>query len=435
MLVEKQISISSYLKVLNSGIALFFSLTMLIPLSAFIFSVLVDSHDLDKKSGASLFFQDKEGEKKRVSLTDQKLENSFISLNNNELKTVFFPDFEKEFVVLEHTQRPDLVKKEDLFLVGLESSQEKRLAYQGEKIYLTCKNGQEISFALSQTPFWCQFYEKECGRFEVQFAAEFKGVDKTSLYSDNQMFVVDLKKDFSTGAIFCENKLALISQFLAKVKIYEPDLFIQLYGGKSFEGVKGLYRMISGSDSFFIKEGEFFVWRNGKLEQEKNRTQNAPLLLVKSLDSFKCEIVVWDSEGIYNKFITIPLTKNAPSNLKLGEFFSKIHQRTDVSVTCQLHGRNVIVRKGDWLLCQKGQFRNLRTADEIKDYLRYALKGELFIFDGIVKKEGVTLFTGHLFNEERTALKKVEIALAERKKAPPSKKKETKVAPQQVRDE
>jgi hypothetical protein len=129
------------------------------------------------------------------------------------------------------------------------------------------------------------------------------------------------------------------------------------------------------------------------------------------------------------------VNKLPPSILKIGDFFNKIHQRTEFSVTCQLHNRNVILRKGDWFLYHKGNFRSLRTPDEIKDYLRYALKGELFIFDGIVKKEGVTLFAGHLFNEERTGIKKIEIPLLERKKTQPIKKKESKVVPVQVKDE
>lgn len=435
MLVEKPISTCSYIRILNVGIALFFTLTTLIPLSAFIFSVLFDTSDLHTNAWSSIFFKDNGNEKRKGSLTGKKIENSFIFLNNNEMKMAFLPNFEKQFVLLQHVARPDLVKKEDLYLVGLESSHEKRLASQGEKIFLTCKDDEEIFFAKRETPFWCQFYLKENKEVEVHLFADLKGEDKTSLYSYNQVFKTEFKKDFIQSGESEKNELAPLSAFLKRVKVTEPDLLIQMYGGKTFDSVKGLYRMSSDSKCFYIKQGDLFVWRGENLEQEKSRTQNHPLLLVKSLDSYNCEVVLWDSEGIYNKSITIPVGKTSGSSIKIGDFFHKIHQRTDASVTCQLDRRNVIIRKGDWFLMDKGHFRNLRTAEEIKDYLRYRIKGELFIFDGIVKKEGVTLFAGHLFNEERTVLKKVEIPLAERKKAPPIKKKETKVAPQQVKDE
>jgi hypothetical protein len=435
MLIEKEISVSSYQRILNLGIALFFSLAVLIPLGAFVESVLLDSSDFSSNSWSSLIGREKESEKKRVLSTDEKIKNSFISFNTNVLKNFPFPELEKQFVILEHISRPDFIKKEGLFLIGLENSHEKRLASQGQKIFLECKNEEKISFSDENTPFWLEFYVKENGLVEVRLFSEFKERDDSVFYSYNQVFVTSFKKDFSQSSGFEKNDLAPMIAFLGKIKVSEPDLLIEMYGGKTFESVKGLYRMSNNLDHFFIKAGELFAWRNGKLESEKNKTLNYPLLLVKSIDAYKCEMVLWDVEGIYCKSVTIPVSKSLPSALKIGDFFNKIHQRTEVSVTCQLHNRNIILRKGDWFLYHKGSFRNLRTADEIKDYLRYALKGELFIFDGIVKKEGVTLFAGHLFNEERTGIKKIEIPLAERKKTQPIKKKESKVAPVQVKDE
>ncbi len=435
MLIEKEISICSYQKILNLGIALFFGLTVLIPLGAFVESVLFDSSDFSSNSWASLIAKEKENEKKRILAIDEKIENSFISFNVNELKSFPFPELEKQFVILEHISRPDFIKKEGLFLIGLENSREKRLASQGQKIFLQCKNEREISFADEKTPFWCEFYLKENDAVEVLLSLEFKEKDHPPFYSHNQVFTTNFKKDFSMGGESEKNDLAPVIAFLGKIKVSEPDVLIEMYGGKTFESVKGLYRMSNNSDHFFIKPGELFVWRDGRLQSEKNKTLNYPLLLVKSIDAYKCEMVVWDVEGVYSKSVIIPVSKSLPSTVKIGDFFNKIHQRTEVSVTCQLHNRNVILRKGDWFLYQKGRFRSLRTADEIKDYLRYALKGELFIFDGIVKKEGVTLFVGHIFNEERTGIKKIEIPLTERKKTQPIKKKESKVAPVQVKDE
>ena len=440
MLVDKGISIHKYQLVLNTGNALFFSLTILIPLWSLMHYVILEKSDSGRNSWSNSFLSSSLRSfpsSKGGSLS----ENSFIAPAQERVCLLPLPELSKQLVVLEHIARPDCVKNGKLLLFGIEGSRQKLLVNIGEKVFLDCKNEKEISFSEEIGPFWFEANLLGDGQVEVALHAEFKGDNQEVIYKEVQNISLLMKKDFELASHGEKGTLAPIIDYLGKVKICETDLLIEMYGGKSFDDVKGSYRMYSDKirAPFFIKPGDLFVWKDGGLEEGKGATQEAtkgfPLLMIKSLDMQKCELLLWDTDGMYGKPITLAIGMAIPSQLKVQEFFLKLHQRTDASVTCQLHKRNVIIRKGDWLLYSKGKFRNLRTFDEVNDYLRYALKGELFIFDGLVKKEGITSFVGHLFNEERTQAKNVDLVLSERKKPAPLKKKDTKVLPVQVKDE
>lgn len=436
MLVDKGISIHKYQLVLNTGIALFFSMTILIPLWALMYYVIFEKPDSGRNNWASSFL----GPRSSPLLKGKKVgvsENSFMAPAAQKVCLLPLPELSKQLVVLEHIARPDGVENGKSLLFGIEGSCQKLLINMGEKVFLDCKNEKEIRFSKEIGPFWMEVNHFENGGVDVALHAEFKCDNQEILYKEVQNISLLMKKDFDRSSNGEKGSLAPIIDYLGKVKICETDLLIEMYGGKSFEGVKGSYRMYSDKSRapFFIKPGDLFIWKDGGLEEGKGATVGFPLLMVKSLDTQKCEFILWDTDGLYGKPIMIAIGMTIPSQLKPQEFFLKLHQRTDASVTCQLHKRNVILRKGDWLLYSNGRFRNLRTFDEVKDYLRYALKGELFIFDGLVKNEGITSFVGHLFNEERTQTKKVELVLSERKRAVPLKKRETKQVSVQVKDE
>ena len=435
MLITKGISVQRYQGILNIGIGLFFSLTILIPLWALVGYVLFERNDL---GSAYLSMSGRETPIKKVlGPSESLLDESIISLTNNEMCPIPFPDIASELVFLQHLIRPDCKKKNEVFLLGLEKSAQKRLVSIGEKVFLDVNKEKKLIFSELETPFWIDLICKKENEMEVDFHVCFSEENGGVIFEKNERLILQEKKDFVHSSGMEKGELGALTAFLGKVNICESDLLIEIYGGKSFDSVKNSFRMCGESLStpLYIKPGDLFIWRDGKLEVGEGDTEGYPLLLVRGIDQHKCEMWLWDKEGVYGKLITLQMTRGVPSSLKLQDFFLKLHQRTEASVTCQLHGRNVVLRKRDWLLYSKGRFRNLRTSDEVKDYLRYALKGELFIFDGIVKKDGVSLLVGQLFNEERSQVRKVEIPLSEKKKMIPTKKREPKAAAVQVKDE
>ncbi len=437
MLVERGISFPRYRQFLNLGIIFFVCALVVVPFWSLVIYVFNEKPVIRGENLGNSFDNLKSLSKRGTGKAKLSLNGALNPLGENDIARVKFPLLKDMLIFLENTPRPDHKKLRDVFVLGLEGSHEKKVFTDGEIVYLDCSSENEISFSEVISPFYFIPKFKENNELDIEFTIDFKGDDGEIIYQDSQNFTLKKKNNFAT--IFHGNmgELGPITDFLAKVKIYESDLFIQMYGGKSFDDIKSSYRIcFDNSESpLFIKAGDMFVWKDGRISQDIDKTEGLPLIKVTSLDTYKCELSLWDSEGIYNKVITLQISKPSSNSVKPQDIFLKLNQRTEASVTCQLNNRNVIIRKGDWLLHSKGKFRNLRTYDEVNDFLRYALKGELFIFDGIIKKEGVSLFVGHLFNEERSQAKTIEIPFSERKKQTPLKKKEIKPAAMQVKDE
>jgi hypothetical protein len=363
------------------------------------------------------------------------LDSSFISLKETRGSSLLLPEVLKQLVFLENLVRPDTHRAEQVFLIGLEKGCARRLVLQNQRVFLDCTSGSEIFFSEKATPFWLEVLSKDGVFITVELHVEFISDNGEVLYSEVKEVQLQEKKNIESSDRD-NGELFQMMTYLNSCKIFDADLLFELYGGESFKDVKGLHRMhIDGQNlPMYIKPGELLVWKEGALVKGVSQTKEFPIALVKSIDLQKCEIVLWDQEGLYCKTVAIPLTKSSTPAFRPAESFLKLHQRTDNSVTLQFLKRNIIFRKGDWILCSKDRFRNLRTFAELKECLGYAIKGELFIFDGMVKKEGLTFFTGSLFNEERTLVKKIEIALSESKKIGPVKKKEL-VVPAQGKNE
>ncbi len=425
MLVNVGVSSLRIQRVLNWGIVIFFSLIVFIPFGMFISSIVL--YEFDFQGNAR--FSNSVSVEKALSLPDEGLlDSSFISLRGDRVSSLLLPEVARKLAFFENFVRPDADIGEEVYLIELKGSGLRRFVLKGERVFLNWLSGSEISFSGVETPFWFQVISKGENALSVELHVEFRSEKGDIFYSESQL--VALEEIKYTEAFDGELvELSPIIAYLNGCKIFDPDILLELYGGESFKDVKGLYRIHSerNESPLYIKPGELFVWKEGRLVKEKLRSKDFPLILIKGIDNQKCEMVLWGREGFYSKTFFLPVTKVAPPSFKISESFLKLHQRTDYSATFQFLNRNSIIRKGDWILCSKDRFRNLRTFTELKECLSYTLKGELFIFDGIVKKEGLTFFTGSLFNEERTVVKKVEIAFSEPKKIAPFKKKETAI--------
>ena len=436
MLVEKGVSFPRYKQILNMGIVFFVCIAVIAPLWSLACYVFFDDFSIGVSPSKFQVINDRFSKEEKMK-NGSLFACSLNSLNERCLPSVKFPLLEDRLILLEDTPRPDQNKIGHVFVLGLEGSHQKRVFTDGEIVYLNCLSEDEISFSDHKTPFYFTPKFRESNELEIIFSIEFHDEEDALIFIDSQSFALKKKSNFASPFLGVKGEMGLLCQFLSNLKIYEADLLMQIYGGTEFDELKASYRMYSGFSDFisYIKPYDLFIWKDEKLVLEDSKTEGFPLVKIMHIDKQKCELIAWDSEGVYSKLITLNLCKTSPFAIKPQELFLKLHQRTEASVTCQLHNRNVIIRKGDWLLYSKGKFRNLRTYDEVNDFLRYALKGELFIFDGIIKKEGPSLFVGHLFNEERSQAKIIEIPFSERKKQLALKKKEIKQIPMQVKDE
>jgi len=63
----------------------------------------------------------------------------------------------------------------------------------------------------------------------------------------------------------------------------------------------------------------------------------------------------------------------------------------------------------DWLLRTPEGWIKLSTVQEIDDYVERRLQGPLFVFDGVISREGRQMLLGSLFNPARTERQEIEL--------------------------
>jgi hypothetical protein len=333
----------------------------------------------------------------------KKKEIQTRALDRDESIWLPLPDLEKKLIYLQHNGRPDCLSAESAIYLALSGGKEKIRVSQGERVYLQCIDEENLSFSKEKSPFWIETELDPSGKLDVLFKVEYPGVE-------DRKFLLE-EKGVASTALLETGSMGEMRRFLNGGKVYLPDLLRSRYGGAEFSKTSGLHRLELKGEALFLKAGDLFVWKGGKFLKGEKETRGLPLLYVKSIEQGQCHCFLWDEEGFNSCKTEFPIVQPEQPISKMQSILVRLHQRTDSSVTCMLQNRNQILKEGDWLLSSKQGWHNLHSAKELKEYLRYALKGELFIFDGIVKKDSGTFFTGHLFDETRALCQKVELPL------------------------
>lgn len=77
-----------------------------------------------------------------------------------------------------------------------------------------------------------------------------------------------------------------------------------------------------------------------------------------------------------------------------------------------------MLKQGDWMLKTAQGWHLLKKTDLLDQALQFAMRGELFIFDELVKENGKSVVKGHLFDEMRVQMVPVSIPIiSEKEKA------------------
>lgn len=390
-----------------STILLFCLITAIVMLT---FS-LVFKHQEEKE-----FLQESTSSKKGEKPSDNPLNLEMLNPLKS-FESFYAQDLAKQLLFLGKNSRPDAEEEESKALIGLKGSGQTHLVEPGEKLYLAYKE-RNLIFSREPTLLWIKI--KEIDEEKLRFDSAF------ILTSDETAEVYQEKTHGevlqNTENIFKEDVLETpYFQSLEKVKWWHPDLFYEVYGGKEFESAKGSQRIEFDSQDpsiYFVRPGTILVFKDSRwqLDDDKEVTREYPIAKILAVTPSRMEIKVWEENGIGFKTLSILPEKIKPLNIKAEEIFSKIRQRTATQVSCKIGSKHALLKKGDWLLRTSNQWRLLKTLEEIEKYLSFELQGELFVFDGIEKNQGIAVFKGHLFDTMRVQMQMVRIPLATPKK-------------------
>ena len=320
------------------------------------------------------------------------------------------PQIHDQLIFINNNSRPDLDQYDKTILLGMKNCDNIVGVSPNEKLYFKCSDSERLIFSDTPTPYWAEITDVG-NNLEVMWFVQYKNHSGDVMHENSEKFFLE-----KTPSNNCKTSTALteIQNSLSPAKLYLPDCVMGIYGGKLFEKEKESHRLNLNPEKnnlLFIKNGDLLSFNNGIWEKDGCDTHLKPLLRIEEITTKECTCSLWSADGLESKRVTIPVNNAGPIMSKGHEIFTKIYQRNNNSVMCNICGKNMIFREGDWILKHKYGWRKINTLSELKDYLIYSLKGELFIFDGIEKRDGCSYFTGHLFDENRTCSQRVEILM------------------------
>ena len=329
-----------------------------------------------------------------------------LSQNENEIP---LPDIEDNINLISMNDRPDFKGEDNLFLLSIKGSPQKRAVKLGERVYLSFKEmGKNIlKFDRVPSPIWIKIAGEGCAlKLEV-------GID---VLSEEGEHLIESRKDVKLALhqkIFSISEiedLALLSfvDYLSHFQAYPPDCLYELYAKEGRERGKYRLKQSQNHSTLYIEPGHFLPYHSkddGLL----------PIARVEEITPSQILVKAWDRSGLEKCIICIPIEKSSPLEFKPEDVFKRLRKRTMTTVSCLLGAKKTQLKVGDWALHTKLGWKVIRSQSDIQDCLEQKIEGELFVFDGVKKENGRYYFQGSLFDKTRSEILKVSLPIAEGK--------------------
>ncbi len=352
-----------------------------------------------------------------------------------EIQSFPFPDLSGEVLFLGKNTRPDATGYELKLHVGLRGTEKSVRINPGQTLYLAYEE-QHLNFSKEVTPLWIKPYLDESGEIWLQMGIQLSNDQGEKLLDEMREF--QIKQKWKTKEIdeVVDPELQVAANALRVGKWWGPDKLFERYGGEEFQKFKGQERiellLEKGKEILFIKDGDTFIWKEDKWVPSAE-TKGFPLGKVVATSPYKLEWQLWDKGGMESVLLTFNKEKTSVISLRIEDVFTKLRRRTSSRVSCRIDNRATILKEGDWLIHTATGWHTIKNYYEIEALLNLDVQGDLFIFDGLEKKEGKEVFCGTLFNPMRTEQHFVRLPITQTKNgehSPPTKNTfSTKIGP------
>ncbi len=202
-----------------------------------------------------------------------------------------------------------------------------------------------------------------------------------------------------------------------KARWYGADKFLEKHGGEEYKEESGKQRIDFGENdevySIYVGLNDTAIWEDGRwrLVKPGPLSQGKPLLLIKKIDERLMNLDLWDSEGKNKIVLTLLKSTENWSPQKAEQDFKFIAARTRSQYIFEVQKERVLLKPQDWLIFLDGSWKALSNEQEIDDYVNRKIRGTLFVFDGIAKKEERQMLQATLFSPSRSDSHVVEIPL------------------------
>src|SRR3990167_1313131 len=353
---------------------------------------------------------------------------------SSKLKSFPLPDFQKEIQFIHKSSRPDVSLDERILQIGLKKSKETINIISGQKAFLSYAADKGLKQSDEVTPLWIKPFITKEGQIMLELGLRLFGSNREKILDEKRDIAVDLFVEKDGRGINSTESHPQFGQAVSELQACKwlgKDYLFGAYGGEEYAKL-GIHEHLECTDSFgnqvlYVKEGDTLIWEEGKWKTAAlgEETKNHYLAYLKTVSSNKMDWQVWDEVGLECRVVSLQREKTENLPLSVQEFLTGLRHRTSQRVSCRINNKATILKKGDWVHHTSSGWHIVKSLKEIEDILQFRVRGELFIFDGIEKKSGKSIFLGTLFSPMRTQMQNLKIPMSDQKKkthSSPSKK-------------
>jgi hypothetical protein len=194
-----------------------------------------------------------------------------------------------------------------------------------------------------------------------------------------------------------------------------PDAFLERHGGEEFAAMAGKQRIDftdeESSYSVYVGLNDNMIWdgQKWKVATVGDETLKYPLMTIKKIDDRLMTFELWDVSGKGKAILNLVKTNDPLMGNDTQKNFKCLGARTRSQYIFEMDGQRILLTPKDWLLRTPEGWIKLSTVQEIDDYVERRLQGPLFVFDGVISREGRQMLLGSLFNPARTERQEIEL--------------------------
>ena len=349
----------------------------------------------------------------------------------DDITSFSLPDVTHQVDIFSHTQGDSTY-----YHLSIHQGLMKKRVTKGEKLFLAYQD-ELLILSNKPTPLWLKLMDSKKGEATLQLGLDLFSGEGDLVQTQTRIFhlhekIHPFRKDELTDPALIES-LSL----LEKARWWAPDLLFSSYGGEEYGVHKGKQRLLmEGQELLYVEKGSYFHYHGKKWE--KGKRAGCPTAWVRKVSPHKMEWDLCDQSGFEWTRVSLEKERNHALSLRMEEIFSKVHQRTKTRASCHLENRPITLKKGDWLLRTEKGWHTIKNRDEVDAILSFKVSGELFIFDGIERKEGKEFFTGTLFDSMRVDQRKVAFPIPRGRthegSSSPKRVRSTKIEPLAIKE-
>jgi hypothetical protein len=205
-----------------------------------------------------------------------------------------------------------------------------------------------------------------------------------------------------------------------RARWFGPDRFLEHHGGSEYQEMASKQRIDFGENddvySVLVKVEDCLIWKNNQwhVVTPGEESLNHPLLVIKKVEDRLMNFELWDVEG-KGKVILNLLKSNEPwtaqNTQALQNLFKFVGARTRTQCVFEINHERVVLSPSDWMLQTPKGWKKLVTEEEIDNYVKRKTVGNLFVFEGVSRKDEHQVMKGTLYNSARNDFQEIELAL------------------------